>query len=185
MTNIRPAKATDVNMFINLNEKFIREYKASGENTYKAKRKEIKRKFARQLDQTYMITDNGSTVGYVNLMKYYNNITNEYDYFIYTMYIYPGFRGKGLAKSVRQQLLAQGVKGTVISYGRVSRNIDYFVDCGFTHITEYPEQVGSDKGLCLLVVEENVGTKPLTTLGVEHSRKDAWIKSEQYARQTA
>ena len=185
MLNIRPAKATDVNLFINLNEKFIREYKASGENTCKVKRKEIKRNFGRELDQTYMITDNGSTVGYVNLIKYFNNVTNEYDYFIYTMYIYPGFRGKGLAKNVRQQLLAQGVKGTVISYGRVSRNVDYFVDCGFTHITEYPAQVGSDKGLCLLVVEDNFATKPLTTAGVEQSRKDAWTKSEIYANQVA
>lgn len=185
MTNIRKAQATDLNVFINMNEKFIREYKASGENTHKVKRKEIKRVFERQLDQTYMITHKGSTVGYVNLMKFFNNGTNEYDYFIYTMYIQPGFRGKGLAKSVRQQLLAQGVKGTVISYGRVSRNVDYFVDCGFTHITEYPEQVGSDKGLCLLAVQESWGTKPLTTAGVEQSRKDAWTKSEMYAKQTA
>ena len=185
MLNIRKATATDCNQYINLNNSFVREYKASGESTRKSKRKTIKQKFAKQLDHFYMITDNGNNVGYVNLIKFQNEHTQETDYFIYTMYVYPGMRGKGLAKRVRQQLIAQGIKGTVISYGRASRNIDYFVDCGFTAITEYPAQVGSDIGLCLLLVDPIGDAKPLTANGVKQSRSDAWRKSELYAKSVA
>jgi len=185
MLNIRKATANDCNQYINLTNSFVREYKASGETTRKSKRKTIKQHFAKLLDQLYMITDNGNTVGFVNLKKFRNESTQATGYFIHTMYIYPGMRGKGLAKRVRQQLIAQGIKGTIISYGRASRNIDYFVDCGFTAITEYPAQVGSDIALCLLLVRPLGDAKPLTANGVKQSRADAWRKAELYAKSVA
>ena len=178
------AKKDQFAIYNKMMKAWIHDYRQAGDKAPKLSTKEIMINFKTLLNQknVMFIECDDEIVGFVTMLTFQDSIKNKPSTFIELMFVDRAYRGKGIAAKVRSMLLQKfGVIGTIISYGRVQKNIGYFIKCGFTHITEYPHQVGSDKGLCFLTTESNQLTKPLNIFGLAQSRNDANMKSKMAA----
>ena len=171
------ANANQFKLYAQMIKNWSRDYKKAGDNVKKYK--PCPRVFAQHVKDNeirFLLVD-GEVAGMVTLNNMFNNITKTYYEFIEIVYVVEHMRGQGIAKKARQILVQQGLAGTVVSYGRVQKNIKYFTECGFTHITEAPKQRGTDLGLCVLLTSPCGDSKPLNLFGVIKSREDAEFKS--------
>lgn len=182
MINIRLATYADFKSYTKMRKDWERDYTKAGDTAVKQTKNEMKDNFLNGIDHKaiFIITVKGQIAGFQDVA--YMAKGTSADAFINTMYIKPAFRNQGIAKYVRECAKLSGFKGTIITYGRVQRKLDYFVECGFRAVAEYPEQVGTDLGLCFLLFEQIHDAKPLTVSGLAQSRKAADIKSDMYAK---
>jgi GNAT superfamily N-acetyltransferase len=167
-------------VFNKMMKAWFHDYRKSGDCAPKQSTKEVMNNFKTLLNEknVMFIEYDDKIVGFVTMLSFDDNLANGSKTFIELMFVERAYRGKGIAAKVRSMLLQKKrIIGTIVSYGRVEKNLGYFVKCGFTHITEYPRQVGSDKGLCFLTNESNCMTKPLNIFGLAQSRADANMKS--------
>jgi len=175
------AQKDQFTIFNKMMKMWVHDYRKSGDKTTKRPTtKDVMYTFKTLLNEknVMFIEYDDKIVGFVTMLSFNNSIENNVSTFIELMFVDRAYRGKGIAGKVRSMLIEKKlVIGTIVSYGRVQKNIGHFIKCGLTHIAEYPHQVGSDKGLCFLTTEANDMTKPLNIFGLAQSRADANWKS--------
>ena len=127
------AQKDQFTIFNKMMKMWVHDYRKSGDKTTKRPTtKDVMYTFKTLLNEknVMFIEYDDKIVGFVTMLSFNNSIENNVSTFIELMFVDRAYRGKGIAGKVRSMLIEKKlVIGTIVSYGRVQKNIGHFIKC--------------------------------------------------------